>query len=157
MPRTRTPRVVAGDKAYREAHREEANRRTREWALANPEKRRATERAYRQKNKRKIREQKKAWRKANPDKHNAANKRWKINAMLKLCDFDALLAQQNGKCAICRNASTGRKKSGRLAIDHCHSTGKVRGLLCHRCNTMLGQSKDSPEILRAAALYLEAS
>lgn len=61
------------------------------------------------------------------------------------------LARQGGVCAICRNPPTGRV----LDVDHNHTTGAVRGLLCRGCNTSLGKFKDSPELLRAAAAYLE--
>jgi len=46
-----------------------------------------------------------------------------------------------------------RKKQ--LDVDHCHTTGEVRGLLCNRCNTGIGQFKDNPNILRSAARYLD--
>jgi hypothetical protein len=63
---------------------------------------------------------------------------------------------QDGKCAICgvHEAYAPRK---RLAVDHDHRTGAIRGLLCGNCNVGLGQFKDSPELLAAAIRYLEAS
>jgi len=157
MPRHRSEKVKEQDRIYREAHRAEAAARTKAWALANPEKRREMERQYKQANKEKIREQKKLWRKNNPEKHRAANQRWKINRALKICDFDAMLQQQGGLCAICRSGDLGRKNSGRLAIDHCHTTGAVRGLLCHRCNSLLGHAKDNIETLQRAIAYLEVA
>lgn len=54
---------------------------------------------------------------------------------LTLEDYDVLLAEQNGVCAICKKkCATGK----RLAVDHCHQTGAIRGLLCYRCNSHLG-------------------
>jgi hypothetical protein len=61
-----------------------------------------------------------------------------------------MLAEQGGVCAICKDPPGVR----RLAIDHCHSTGVVRGLLCGPCNVSLGQFKDNPRILLEAAKYL---
>jgi len=59
---------------------------------------------------------------------------------------------QNGRCAICLNKQ-GKKK---LAVDHNHKTGRIRGLLCTRCNhKLLGSAKDNPEILKRAVGYLE--
>ena len=60
--------------------------------------------------------------------------------------------------------STGRPRldgsppapSVRLVVDHCHRSRQVRGLLCNRCNTMIGQARERPEVLRAGADYLEA-
>ena len=66
-------------------------------------------------------------------------------------EFEAFTTKHNGTCNIC-----GVKESGRRhAIDHDHKTGEVRGLLCSGCNTSLGFMKDSPELLRKAAKYLE--
>lgn len=67
-------------------------------------------------------------------------------------EFEALLKKQGGVCQICHNeCASGR----RLAVDHNHSTGKVRGLLCALCNMAIGKFRDNPTILRRAADYLE--
>ena len=67
-------------------------------------------------------------------------------------EYDTLLAMQNIRCAICE----AKPRKARLAVDHNHKTGEVRGLLCSRCNhKLLGSAKESPELLRRAALYLE--
>ena len=58
----------------------------------------------------------------------------------------------HGSCEICGEKCT---QSARLSIDHCHRTGAVRGVLCQRCNRILGMAKDSPNMLRLAAEYLE--
>lgn len=68
---------------------------------------------------------------------------------LSLADVDAMIKQQNGRCAICDQAET-------LVIDHCHTTGRVRGLLCRPCNNALGKVNDSPTLLRQLAMYCEA-
>jgi hypothetical protein len=66
-------------------------------------------------------------------------------------DFDAMLAAQHGRCAICRGEDPGTRG---WAVDHDHGTGAVRGLLCTPCNTALGFFQDSPELLDAARRYL---
>lgn len=68
--------------------------------------------------------------------------------------FDQLRAEQGGRCAICRDVLT--EEDRRLHVDHCHATGAVRGLLCDRCNVGLGNYRDDPKLLRAAADYLES-
>jgi hypothetical protein len=73
--------------------------------------------------------------------------------------YEQMLESQGGVCKICKNPEFEvDKKKGKLkdlAVDHCHTTGKVRGLLCGRCNTSLGKFKDDPALLRSAILYLE--
>lgn len=73
-------------------------------------------------------------------------------------DFQAMHAAQEGLCAICRRAEATKGKYGvprTLAVDHCHKTGKVRELLCFRCNQLLGYSLDNIQTLRNAVDYLE--
>lgn len=74
-------------------------------------------------------------------------------------DFQALILQQNNKCAICKNKldiqDNGVQRSKNVAVDHCHTSGKVRGILCKNCNVGLGFFKDSVENLNAAILYLK--
>lgn len=70
-------------------------------------------------------------------------------------DYDNLFEEQEGKCLICGSKEAGRANVAyRLFVDHCHSTGKVRGLLCHNCNAGLGHFKDSEELLNKAIRYL---
>ena len=63
----------------------------------------------------------------------------------------ALLAGQDGICAICRGPGGARG----LAVDHEHSTGRIRGLLCGACNSAIGLLKEEPEFFRRAILYLK--
>jgi hypothetical protein len=63
-----------------------------------------------------------------------------------------LLEEQGGKCAVCGKLNNEGRR--RLAVDHDHKTGKVRGLLCGNCNTALGLVKEDPEILSLLADYL---
>jgi hypothetical protein len=76
---------------------------------------------------------------------------------ITLDQYNAKLSGQGGLCAICRKPGTEKRLGAikNLAVDHCHETGKVRGLLCTACNTGIGKLMDSPEILRAAATYIE--
>lgn len=71
---------------------------------------------------------------------------------MTLEQFDALLVEQGGRCAICRTDDPGKK--GIWHIDHCHGSGVVRGLLCSPCNTGLGHFKDSIENLVRAVNYV---
>ena len=69
--------------------------------------------------------------------------------------YDAMVVAQGGVCAICRRPPSGRWPT--LHIDHCHQTGRVRGLLCFPCNAGLGSMGDSLDRLLAAAEYLRRS
>jgi hypothetical protein len=68
-------------------------------------------------------------------------------------DYNLMLRAYDGCCYICKRPERVANRS--LAIDHCHTTGTVRGLLCTRCNQVIGRMEDSPALLRAAADYLE--
>jgi len=77
---------------------------------------------------------------------------------ISLEDYEAMLEKQNGVCAVCGNPETvidSRTNEPRsLAVDHCHTTKKVRGLLCMGCNQGLGNFRDNPEFLAKAISYL---
>jgi len=68
-------------------------------------------------------------------------------------DYEKMLESQNGVCAICSSPPPNNRKT-RLAIDHCHKTGKVRGLLCDKCNRSIGLLKDDVSVLKSAIKYL---
>lgn len=65
--------------------------------------------------------------------------------------FDQMVIRQNNVCVICNQ----KEKRRRLSVDHDHDTGKIRDLLCGRCNKSIGLFEEDPELLRKAAEYLE--
>lgn len=75
-----------------------------------------------------------------------------------LVEFEQMMTKQNGVCAICLKPETRKNNTGlaitKLSVDHCHETGKVRGLLCNSCNIAMGKFYDNPLLLRAALKYL---
>jgi copper chaperone CopZ len=104
-------------------------------------------------NKDKIQTIEKKWQKANPEKLRAKSMRKKYG--ISIAEYDFLLLKQEDQCGICK-----RHKSSftiRLCIDHNHSTGKIRGLLCSNCNRGLGLFQDRADWLRNAANYLDIS
>ena len=116
----------------------------------------------------------KRWRIRNPELQKQAMLSWKSKqspeslrlrgrkTQLKLLygltveDYNKMLAKQGHCCAICGTGKpTGKWKV--FAVDHCHKTGKIRGLLCNECNRGMGLLKDSSDLLRKAADYLDIS
>lgn len=71
---------------------------------------------------------------------------------IEFADYDVMLQVQAGRCIVC-DREFGKRKPH---VDHCHSTGMVRGLLCYTCNVGLGSFGDDPDRLRSAALYIES-
>lgn len=162
--------------AYRKAHRAEARERSRLWRLANPgknaqkaaecrrakpEQYAARKKAYVEKNREAIQARNREWRlrtnyATSPARLAQNKKDWLAKYGITPAGFDELLASQDGVCRICASPDPKMKRAKRLYVDHCHLTGKIRGLLCFKCNTMLGNAEDQPERLRAAAEYLEA-
>lgn len=83
--------------------------------------------------------------------------RWKLKRQFGISfdDFMSLMDSQLGLCAICHGEmDRGQTSNKRLNIDHDHKTGKVRGLLCFRCNTGIGSLNDDPKVLASAIRYL---
>jgi hypothetical protein len=112
-------------------------------------------RAYRQKPENRAKEVAAAaeWRKNNPEKYAEAILRYNLAKHgLTIEEYNELLVKQNGVCAICHEAEISRQ---RLSVDHDHLTGKVRALLCIRCNCLLGYARDSIQLLLAAVDYLK--
>ncbi len=74
------------------------------------------------------------------------------NYGMSLADYQSLLKKQSGRCALCFTDTPGQW--GTFHVDHCHETRKIRGLLCHACNTGLGLLKHDPDVLSRATQYL---
>jgi len=131
-------------KEYYKNHKEKINAQKRHWELNNKEKRAL----YRQKNK---------------DRYRSYQLKRKFG--ITLLDYKKLLRKQNGTCALCAATSSkggigvgiGKNSKGirRLSVDHCHKTGKIRGLLCSNHNRGLGMFSDSIVELLKAIKYLE--
>lgn len=114
----------------------------KEWVAKNPDKYKATAAKYRQTDK---------------YKNTMRNSRYKRIFGITLEDYNLMLENQNYVCSICKCPETSKHKNGKikeLAVDHCHSTGQIRGLLCDRCNHLLGLAKDSKILLTSAIKYL---
>ena len=94
--------------------------------------------------------------KENTPEYDAVKRREKIVKVygLTLDDYDEMYEQQEGRCKICGIEEKYVSKQ-RFHIDHCHETGRVRGLLCSKCNKGLGLFKDNANFLREAAKYIE--
>jgi hypothetical protein len=95
------------------------------------------------------------WREENKDRAREHSRKHHLQKKfgLTLTEYDALFVGQGGVCAICATEDTAPWDY--FVVDHDHATGAVRALLCAACNTVLGQAKDDPTTLRAAATYLE--
>lgn len=104
-------------------------------------------------------EKSRTWNKRNPEKaaRSIRNANYKKKYGITLQEYEHMHEKQNGLCAICNRPETMLGHKGTLvslAVDHCHTTGKIRALLCRNCNTMLGGSRDNVDILLNAIRYL---
>ena len=140
----------------------------KEWFKHNPEKKAQYAAAYYQRNKEASKERSRIYRLENKDKikeyrlkNSERNKKYCINHALTrrygitLKQYNDLLSKQNHTCGICGTNSS--DFSRRLAVDHCHTTDRVRGLLCSNCNTLLGLSKENPTVLLNAIAYINTT
>lgn len=115
---------------------------------------------YREKNRDMVRAHVRAWNANNPGYNQRPDRKEKRSEIVRksllkrrgltLAEYAAIALAQGGLCAICR----GKPNVLGLVVDHCHASGRRRGLLCARCNSVLGFAKDSTDILRAAVEYL---
>lgn len=105
------------------------------------------------------------YRKENPDVYRKASlknwnslkaeqrqERWIKRYGITAKDYKKLFDKQKGVCQICKNPCSSRQF---LSVDHCHKTGKVRGLLCVKCNTALGMLNDNVSYFKSAIEYLK--
>ena len=99
-----------------------------------------------------CREYRKRYNQKHPDKVRAGQRRRKLRHLygIEEHDYQRLLQEQGGRCAIC-----GGQDEQHLSVDHDHSTGEIRGLLCRQCNLVIGNAQEDPNILEASMRYLE--
>ena len=119
----------------------EALSRSGQWSVRNREKHKAI---------------RKDWEGRNPETRRASTRKSWLKRQYGITpeEYDEMLKRQEGMCAICFTSKpTGKWEV--FAVDHCHVTGDVRGLLCNECNRGLGLLRDSKDILRSALDYLD--
>lgn len=144
----------------------------REWQRTgyqnNKEKRLAEAAVYRSQNREKLAEWARNDRRANKEKYSImyqTDKYYtrKLHQLIRKRGltveiYESMIKAQNNLCAICNSPETRKEPNDnqicRLAIDHCHTTNKARGLLCHNCNTGIGKFKDNIQTLESAIAYL---
>ena len=93
------------------------------------------------------------WKKDNKERDRISRQKSKLKAKygMTLEQYEAMVEEQKGVCYICKNENPTRK----LNVDHCHKTGKIRRLLCDKCNMTLGLINDSQELLKQFIFYLK--
>lgn len=151
---------------YREKNRDKLNEKNREYRKNNKEKVKETNDNWSKNNRDKVNARAKVYRDKNKDKTKNLSDIWyqnnkervrynKIKRIYGLTkeQFEEMLKQQNNCCATCGIKDTDTK-SGYLVIDHCHTTGKVRGLLCNPCNTAIGLLKENKQTIGNLVRYL---
>lgn len=142
----RDTRLAAGNKYYSENKAkviESNSKRSR--SPEYKEKRKA----HYFKNRDEIQKRNKAWRESN--KLKLKNRNLLNTYGISLDDLERMKSDQGGRCKICNS------KPEMLVVDHCHTSGKVRGLLCNNCNFLLGNAKDNQDTLISAIQYLKGS
>jgi len=132
---------------WRKNHPEQAKERSRvaceKWRKNHPEQAKESNRVSCAK-----------WRKNHPEQAKESDRRQRLKKKygLTLEDYEELRTKQNECCACCGKHESVLTRG--LHVDHCHETGKIRGLLCHLCNTAIGKLGDNVEGLTRALIYL---
>lgn len=110
---------------------------------------------YYKKNKARVDAKNKLWGLKNLDRRRRTVRAWHYKNYYGISEEEKRMMElaQNNRCKIC-NKLFSEIPQNRVHIDHCHATGKIRGVLCHNCNQVIGQAKDKVEILKSAINYL---
>ncbi len=172
---TTTEQKRAYNLAYRLANAEKLRAYNKAYQVRNKEKKQVYRKEFWAKHKERLSAHRKTYQKANTERLNAYNRKWYAKNIeserasgiawyhaneseirckrygLTITAYRDLLDRQSGACAICLSLPN----RNRLHIDHDHATGRVRGLLCTRCNAGIGMFRDNPELMLAAAEYVQ--
>lgn len=134
-----------------------SNTYKREHAKTNASKLNEYGRLWRSTNKKKSSEYSKKWRSKNPEKVKEQDRRHHLRTEYGLTpdQYDEMVSNQGGRCLVCLEIPMGKRGYSTLHVDHCHLTGRVRGLLCGRCNTALGSLRESEEITQNLVWYIQ--
>lgn len=166
------------NRKWRTANPEKHRASVLKWKLANPERQRELHRKWVRKNPERVKTFAKEWRTKNHERAKQQTREWKqrnperakewkrLNPLkvkgsqlkhaygITLEEYQAMLRSQHHKCAAC-DVDLTQMPTNQIHIDHCHTTGAIRGILCGSCNRALGLMRDNPVRLRKLADYVE--
>ena len=99
----------------------------------------------------------KKWREANKARADRLSRKSYLRKKygITIEQYEAMICEHNNVCVICFRSPRGNGSRAKLHIDHCHETGKIRGLICPNCNTALGMVEDNTNILKRMIEYVE--
>jgi hypothetical protein len=143
---------LKASREWKQRNKDKVAAKQKEWRENNTEKRKIAKKEWTEQNKTHCASYNKEWKTKNPEYF--VNKHLETTYGISLDDYNAILAVQDHKCAGC-GVDASKAQRSKLYVDHCHDTGKVRGLLCQHCNTALGMVKDSIETLSSLISYLK--
>lgn len=163
-PKEYSARKRKYDTEYRASHKEEMREYQKNYYLVNKEKCKRYSKLWAYKNPKRAKERVSKWKLEHSEKNRMTNKKWTDNNKdrtraghlkrkfgITVSEYQEMFDVQNGKCAICGKDDNGKS----LSVDHNHNTGKVRGLLCRKCNTGIGLFNDNISLIYKAVRYLE--
>lgn len=157
-------RARATQRTYYWKDPEKARKRQNEWIKKNRDKRRRYEKTYALKYPEKHKDERKRSYERHKGKYRlrykARIRRYTLKTQYGITEeqYNAMLAEQGGVCAICNRPERKKNNQGavaRLSVDHDHKTDEVRRLLCHGCNHGIGAFEENPNAMRRAAAYIE--
>ena len=140
---------------------EQRKEQKRQWYIENKERlkevRKEYSKIYRLENKDKIKEYDKQYRFKNKDKAKKYQKEYNLKTKYNLTpdQYNKMLSDQNNSCKVCNIKFNINIKMITPHVDHCHTTGKIRGLLCMNCNTSLGFLKEDTKIMQKLIEYVK--
>lgn len=135
----------------REELRRKKREYQREYRMRHPDRIKESKKTYYQKNKDRIKAiTAKRYRDLTPEERKSYNRKNLVKCKYGL-EWDEYLELIKDGCQICEE----NEEDTRLCIDHCHKTGRVRGALCHRCNSAIGLLRDRPDLCEKAGVYLK--
>ena len=146
-------KVKKCNKQWRENNPDKVKEYQKQWEKDNPRNRTEWGKQYYKDNKEKINKRFNQWAKDNPEKHKNGQRESKLKCKYGLSheDWLAMWEGQDGKCKICEKPFINLSKA---FVDHDHKTGKIRGLLCSKCNGGIGFFDDNQKLIMRAINYL---
>lgn len=158
-------------KKYRKNNVDKVKERNKRWYTENKDECLKKSQEYYSNNLEKVKVRHKEYERVNRDKFNKATKKWRVTNPDKSAlsfrkqtlrkygltpeSYSEMMLGQGNKCKICGNTFSDKSLITKPAVDHCHKTSKIRGILCGRCNLAIGNFNDSVELLKKAIQYLK--